>query len=401
MSTTSGSRAGTARMRDHTVRERPSTPLELLFDLCFVVAVAFLATELHHGVADGHPAPALLTYLALFVPVWWAWMSYTWFATAFSHDDTTTRLLTGAQMLGVLAVAAAVPSAAKGELLGFALAYAAMRVPLVGQWVRSGLEDPVHRAFAFTYAVGSGVAQVLWVVGALAPTVPRVAAFAAALAVELGTPVLAVRRSPGRVFHPGHIAERYGLFAIIVLGESVLAVTVGLGEVVDAAALDPAVLTTVVATLVVTFALWWLYFDTLGAEALVRNRQAAFAWGYGHYLIYAATAAIGAGVHAGLDSLTDDGHAAGADGARLVTGAVAVVMLTLLVLARLSRPVPPVPLLAGGVTGILLAVAAPALGATVTLGLTAGLAVVVTAVHARSATGRDPEPVDAPAPAAA
>lgn len=154
-----------AVMRDHTVHERPSTPLELLFDLCFVVAVAFLAAELHHGLAGGHAISAVAAYALLFVPIWWAWMSYSWFATAFSHDDAITRVLTLAQMGGVLALAAAIPSATRGELVPFAVAYAVMRLPLILNWLRSAYADPVHRAFALTYAAGSTVAQLLWVAG--------------------------------------------------------------------------------------------------------------------------------------------------------------------------------------------------------------------------------------------
>jgi low temperature requirement protein LtrA len=380
-----------ATMRDHSVPERPATPLELLFDLCFVVAVAFLAAELHHGVAAHHTAPALTAYLLLFVPIWWAWMSYTWYATAFSHDDAVTRVLTGAQMLGVLAVAAAIPAATRGELVPFAVAYAVMRLPLVAQWLRSAHADRRHRGFALTYALGSVLAQVLWVAGALSPGPARVALFVLALAVELVTPVLAVRRSPDRVFHPAHVAERYGLFTIIVLGESILAVSVGLREVIDASALVPAVLVAVVATLVVTFATWWLYFDTLGAQALVRGRRAAFAWGYGHYLVFAATAAIGAGVQAGLDSITGVEDAGGTGGARLVAASVAVVMLTVLALARISRPVPPTPLAAGAVLAGGLAAVAPVLGTAATLAAVA----VVTAVAAgaqTAAVARQAEP---------
>lgn len=288
-------------MRDHDVEDRASTPLELLFDLCFVVAVAVLAAELHHGVADGHGLEATLTYAALFVPLWWAWMSYTWFATAFSHDDPQTRLLTLLQMAGVLAVAAAVPSAFGGELVPFAVTYALMRLPLVLQWLRAAHDDPPHRAFALTYAVGTVVAQALWLAGAVASGAPRWAAFVAALAVELATPVLAVRRSPDRVFHPGHIAERYGLFTIIVLGETILAVSVGLQELLagDRGVADAAVV--VGAALVLAFGLWWVYFDALGRDALTRNRRAAFTWGYGHYVLFASVAALGAGVQVQLD----------------------------------------------------------------------------------------------------
>ena len=287
-------------MRDHEVRERVATPLELLFDLCFVVAVAALAAELDHGIVDGHAVEAAATYALLFVPIWWAWMSYTWYATAFSHDDPLTRLLTLAQMGGVLAVAATIPTAWEGDLLPFSLAYAAMRLPLVAQWIRSARDDSTHRAFALTYASGSVLAQVLWVVGAALPTAATTALFVAALATELATPVLAVRRSPDRVFHPGHIAERYGLFTIIVLGETILAVSVGLRDALDGEGELGSALIVVVAALVIAFGLWWIYFDTLGRDGLTRNRRAAFLWGYGHYALYAAVAAIGAGVQAQL-----------------------------------------------------------------------------------------------------
>ncbi len=298
---------GGATMRDHDIDDRPSTPLELLFDLCFVVAVAVLASELDHGIVDGHGWEAAATYALLFVPIWWAWMSYTWFATAFSHDDALTRLLTLLQMGGVLAVAAAIPTAWEGDLLPFSVAYAAMRLPLILQWLRSGRNDVVHRAFAFTYAAGSVLAQVLWVVGSALPTPGTAALFVAALAVELVTPVLAVQRSPDQVYHPGHIAERYGLFTIIVLGETILAVSVGLRDALDGEGGLGSAPVVVAAALVIAFGLWWIYFDVLGRDALTRNRKAAFLWGYGHYALFAALGALGAGVQAQLHLAHEDG----------------------------------------------------------------------------------------------
>lgn len=288
-------------MRDHTVHERAATPLELFFDLCFVVAVALLAADLHHGIVDGHPGEAALTYALLFVPIWWAWMSFTWFATAFDHDDPVHRVLTMLQMAGVVAVAATAHAAAGGDLVPFVLAYTAMRVPLVLQWVRAARHDVVNRPFATTYAAGLSGAQVLGVLGALLGGSAMPVLFVLALATDLLTPVAAVRRAPGRVFHPGHVAERYGLFTLIVLGETVLAVTIAVQEVVEGdVALGPAV-AIAVAALVIVFAGWWTYFDTLGRDGLTRNRRAAFVWGYGHYLLYAALAAVGAGVQAQLE----------------------------------------------------------------------------------------------------
>lgn len=376
-----------ATMRDHDVHERPATPLELLFDLCFVVAVAVLAAQLDHGIVDGHALEAAIAYALLFIPIWWAWMSYTWFATAFSHDDPLTRLLTLLQMGGVLAVAAAVPAAWEGELLAFALAYAVMRLPLVLQWLRSARDDALHRGFALTYAVGSVLAQVLWVVGALAPTAAGAVVFVVALATELTTPVLAVRRSPDRVFHPGHIAERYGLFTIIVLGETILAVSVGLRDTLDGDGDLGAAPAVVTAALVIAFSLWWIYFDTLGPEALTRNRAAAFRWGYGHYVLFAAIAAAGAGVQAQLHLAHADDRGGNLVAAAALAVPVAIALASIAWLHRTSNgaAATAVPLYVGAGAVLVLLVPAGSLPAAVVDG---AIALVVALLVVREVVSR-------------
>ncbi len=98
-------------MTARTVDEphRAATPLELLFDLTFVVAVAALVTQLGHGVAEGHAAEAVGPFLQVFFAIWWAWMNFTWFASSYDTDDVPYRLLTLLQMGGVLVLAAGVP----------------------------------------------------------------------------------------------------------------------------------------------------------------------------------------------------------------------------------------------------------------------------------------------------
>lgn len=310
-----------SQLRDSAAPERQSTPLELLFDLCFVVAVALLAAGLHEGVDEGHALGAVAIYALLFVPVWWAWMSYTWFATAYSHDDPLTRLLTLAQMGGVLAVAGTLPAAARGNLLPFTVVYALMRLPLIVQWLRAAREDPAHRAFALRYAVGSSIAQVVWISAGMAPGAWRWVLFAVAMGVELVTPILAVSTSSDQVFHPGHIAERYGLFTLIVIGETILAVAVGLRTSFDDESNLGDVALIVTCGLVIAFAMWWLYFDGLGREGLYRSRTAAFVWGYGHYVVFASLAAMGAGVQTQLAISQHSGADAGA-GAHAIAGYV-------------------------------------------------------------------------------
>lgn len=367
-------------MRDHSAKERSATPLELFFDLCFVVAVALLASDLHHGIADGHAAEAALTYAFLFVPVWWAWMSFTWFATAFDTDDAIHRVLTLLQMAGVLAVAATVHTAAEGDLVPLALAYTGMRVPLILQWLRAASSDRAHRAFALTYAAGLALAQSLWVLGAIVPGALTLLVFVVALAVDLSTPILAVRRSPGPVFHAGHIAERYGLFALIVLGETVLSVTIGLQGAVEGDAPFDTVVLIVAAALAIAFGLWWIYFDALGRDGLTRNRRAAFVWGYGHYLLYAALAAVGAGVQAQLDLAAGEGSHT--DAVVAVSLPVALVLATVggLQVAANRRPRDAASLFVGAALVALTIPAAPWLTAATANVTVAVIVVAVTVV---------------------
>lgn len=304
MSTETPHSAGLRRpvlMRNREESHRAATPLELLFDLCFVVSVAVLAAKLHYKLSDGEFASGITTYMALFIPIWWAWTSYSWFTTAFDNGDLIFRLLTLGQMAGVLAVAATIPAAFKGETGAFGVAYALMRLPLVAQWLRAARDDRSHRSFATRYAIGTSLAQALWIVGAAVNGPSRVTVWVVAVLVDMITPFLATKVAPGRVFHAAHITERYGLFTLIVLGETILAVSIGLRDVIDKGGLDSSTVIVCASALTTAFAIWWLYFDTLGSNALERHRKAAFIWGYGHALLYAAIAALGAGVAAQLD----------------------------------------------------------------------------------------------------
>src|SRR5487761_2391421 len=143
------------RARSSTEAHRASSPLELLFDLTFVVAISSLAAELAASIVDGHALTAIVPYLMVFFAIWWAWMNFTWFASAFDTDDVLYRIFTLVQMAGVLVLAAGVPAAFSGShYLAITLGYAIMRVGLIAQWVRAGLEHPESRRPAWRYAGG-------------------------------------------------------------------------------------------------------------------------------------------------------------------------------------------------------------------------------------------------------
>ena len=131
--------------------------------------------------------------------------------------------------------------------------------------------------------------------------------WAAGLFVELLGPILAVRTlsNPRVSFHPRHIAERYGLFTIIVLGESVLAVAVGTADT----NWEPSAVLTAVFGFVVAACIWWLYFDHVGSSGIELGPRPAFFWGYGHFAVYAGIAAFGVGTQLAIEATA---HAEGA-----------------------------------------------------------------------------------------
>jgi low temperature requirement protein LtrA len=275
---------------------RVSSPLELLFDLTFVVAIAQVGGQLAHAGEQGDILEKLPLYLMVFFAIWWAWMNFTWFASAYDTDDVPYRLMTLVQMGGVLVLAAGVPAAfEQGNFSAIVVGYLIMRFALVGQWLRAAVEHPEGRTTALRYAIGVAVVQVLWVGWAFLPTQVAEWAFVLGAALELTVPVWA-ERTGMTSWHPHHIAERYGLFTIIVLGESVSASAAGVQRALAASGFSAALVWIASAGLVLLFALWWLYFLEPAAEGLRSKRGRSFYWGYGHCLVFASLAALGAGL---------------------------------------------------------------------------------------------------------
>jgi low temperature requirement protein LtrA len=292
---------------------RSATVLELFFDLCFVVAVASAASALHHEVAADHVGDGVVGYGTVFFAIWWAWMNFSWFASAYDTDDVPYRLTTLVQIAGALILAAGVPEAmAGGDFTVITVGYVVMRLAMVTQWLRAARSDPPHRRSSLRYAAGIVAVQAGWVLLLFLPEGLGYAGFLVLVAAELAIPIWAERAAP-TTWHPRHIAERYGLFTLIVLGECVLASTLAIQTALedDAALADLA--TTAAGGLLTVFGMWWLYFFKEAHEFLTSLR-AGIVWGYAHYLVFASAAAVGAGLAVNVDYLTD--HAAiGARGA--------------------------------------------------------------------------------------
>ncbi|WP_236244292.1 low temperature requirement protein A [Streptomyces sp. CC210A] len=305
--------------RDRDEEHRSATPLELFFDLCFVVAVAQAVAGLVHAVAEGHTGEGLVEYLMVFFAVWWAWMNFTWFASAYDNDDALYRLVTLVQIAGVLVLAAGVSRAFdEGDWLLVYLGYVVMRLGLVSQWLRVARNaSGAERAMALRYAGGVMACQVGWSALVLGPEGAAPWVFLVMAAAELAVPPFAERRF-GSGWHAHHIAERYGLFTIIVLGETIAAATVAVQSgVAENDALDD--LAPIAAGgLLVVFSAWWIYF-VVPAHARLRSNRESFLWGYGHYLIFASAAAVGAGLEVSVEHAVGAAHLSDLAAAAAVT----------------------------------------------------------------------------------
>jgi low temperature requirement protein LtrA len=273
---------------EQRAEERTSTWLELFFDLCFVVAVAAQARGLH----DEPNLGGMVRFLGLFVPVWWSWMIFTWYATAFDNDDVPYRVTLFVAMLSILGLAASVGGIGvePAATVSFVLAYVLMRLLVAGLFLRARRHVPALRRFVDFYVAGYFLGAVIWLSSLFVPPPFRYVVWAIGLFVELLGPILAVRTldNPRISFHPRHIPERYGLFTLIVLGESVLAGAAGTAGTDWA----PAGVLIAVAGFVAA-CIWWLYFDHVGSSGIELGPRPAFYWGYGHFAVYAGIAAFG------------------------------------------------------------------------------------------------------------
>ncbi|MGZ0150991.1 low temperature requirement protein A [Kribbella sp. WER1] len=291
------------RPRDPHEPGRVASSLELFFDLVFVVAVSVAASQLHHSLSEGHVGDGLLSFVIVFFGIWWAWMNFTWFATSFATDDWLYRLLTIVQMSGVLVLAAGIERVfTEHDFRIVVLAYVVMRVAMIAQWLRASHSAGAARRATLYYAGGIAIVQVLWLVMLLLPDSVQLFAWMLFAIAEISVPVIAERRGM-TPWHPHHITERYGLFTLILLGESLLASANAIIEALhDHESLGPLIALSVL-TLVVTAAMWWIYFWPPHHTA-ISSFARSLRYGYVHYFVFAAAGAFSAGIEVEIDSIT-------------------------------------------------------------------------------------------------
>jgi low temperature requirement protein LtrA len=316
----------TARGRDEA--HRVASPLELFFDLCFVVAIAQAGVQLVHAVTEAHAGEGILNYAMIFFAIWWAWMNFSWFASAYDNDDALYRVVTLVQIAGVLVLAAGVSRAFENhQFLAVWLGYAIMRFAMIAQWLRVARStEAAERTMALRYAGGVLLCQIGWLGLLVLPESGRPWVFLVMAIAELCVPVFA-EKDFATSWHPHHISERYGLFTIIVLGETIAAATVAVKSAVDEHEALGELLPIAVGGLLIVFSAWWIYF-VVPIHVHLRSNGQAFLWGYGHYLIFASAAAIGAGLEVAVEQAVGKAHISTLEASAAVTLPTALYFLT-------------------------------------------------------------------------
>lgn len=323
--------------RDPAEKHRSASPLELFFDLVFVVAVSFASVQLAHLIEEDHIVSGVGAYAMVFFAIWWAWMNFTWFATSFDTDDWLYRVTTVVQMAGVLILASGVADAMVDYDLRLVTAgYVVMRLAMVSQWIRAGLRNETLRATAFRYAAGISVVQALWVARLALPDELAIPSFLILIAAELSVPVVSekVGRTP---LHGEHIAERYGLFTLILLGESLLASATAIVGGIEEHDHTVELVGLAMATLVIVAAMWWLYFSVSQEDSVGTRLGRSVSFGYTHYFVFAAAGALSAGVEVAVVHIEGGGMLTDMTSSAAVTVPVAVFVLGFWALAIRPR----------------------------------------------------------------
>jgi low temperature requirement protein LtrA len=240
------------------------TPLELFFDLVFVLAITQCTALMAVDPSWEQFARALLVLTVL----WWSWVGYAWLTSVVDPEEGWVRIAIFVAMAGLLVASLCIPEAFGDLGLLFAGAYAVVRVAHIALFMIASRENPDLRRSVIGLFASTAAAVGLLSGAALLDGLPQGALWAAAVAIDMGGPY--VFGSEGWTLVPEHFAERHGLILIIALGESIVAIGLGAEGGIDAGVVMAAVLGVALAS-----ALWWLYFDVVALVAARRLEQAA------------------------------------------------------------------------------------------------------------------------------
>lgn len=280
---------------------RQTTWLELFMDLAFVISIAALTATLVKNPTLG----GLAIYACLFFPVYWAWNQLTWYSAHFDNNDVFFRVMYLGAILSVLMLAASIENITKGDTALFVASYVLIQFCLVAGWVRVYIHNLELKSFSLKILMGPVIGGIVWLLSLGLPIPQQYFAWVVAMVIQVSAPYIAWKTKTIDIpIHFDHIMERYCLLTIIVLGETLVAVSEG----INSAPGSGGNLTAVFGYVVVA-CIWWTYFNWDFANIKTfKSVSKVFAFGYGHFFVFLFIAAFGAGVEIAIHSSEHGDH---------------------------------------------------------------------------------------------
>jgi len=283
---------------------RRASWLELFVDLMFVAIISACA----RGLALDVTLSGVGRFVLEFLPAWWIWLGLTVYNDRLDTDDVSHRLSFFAIMIALGGMAVSAREFFGNGFALYALSYVAARIVIIALWLRGGLHNPRLRPLTTRYALGFSLAAALWLVALAVPWTARVWVVIAAIVIDFGTPAttMAVQSELPRLSR-SYLPERFGLFILIVLGESVISVEQAVGNNYLHGSL--AHITAGPAALALAFVLWWLYFDHVAENPPLPGALLTLLWSYPHLVLALALGMLGAGIQAYVGVAGASAHA--------------------------------------------------------------------------------------------
>ena len=310
-------------------KERRATWMELFYDLIYVAVIG----QLSHKLSANMSLEGVLGYAFLFVPVWLIWLSSTYYNERFEIYDVRHRIFTFLKMIPIAGLAYSVHDAFGKTATVFAFSYIFARVILIYMWWSAGeKQDRLTRKMTRRFALGSSISVLFWVASIFLHGEIRFILWGIGLLIELMAPVATMKIQSGMTkLSFSHISERFGLFSILAMAETVIGVVNGIAR---AHHFTLNIGATGVLGLALAFAIWWVYFDHVIYRPFRYGTWTIFAWSTLHLPITIGITAIGASL---ISIISHEVHVMDTSTRLIFCGSVGLILLVMGIIGMLNE----------------------------------------------------------------
>ncbi len=279
--------------------ERKASWLELFYDLVFIAVIAELAHKLQSDLSIGN----FIVYMGLFLPAWWIWVGSTFYNDRFEQDDISHRIFTFLGMIPICFMAVSIHGALKESANNYALSYAAARIILTIMWLRAGKSNKYTRIMTQRFAIGFTLSALLWISSIFVSSPSRFFIWTFAMVIDILTPYTTMNLHKNMpAISRSHLPERFGLFIILAIAESVLGAIYGISQIHHFSFIDA---TIAILCLIIAFQVWWIYFDHVLQNPFKSKIHNVLNWSYLHFPLVAMITALGVGMKAHIKHYHD------------------------------------------------------------------------------------------------